>query len=87
MSEDARGKRDIAIVFRGTQTGNELLTDVTAFMTAWDQETQKGVTAGARKRMRSGVYVEQVRGCPAEICGCPKECCLHATDLTHFCYP
>ena len=62
---DAKKKKDIAVVFRGTQTPNEWLSNITAFMTGWDQAAQESVTAGNGKSMQSGVYVEQVRGCLA----------------------
>lgn len=62
---NTKEKKDIIVVFRGTQTRNEWLTNITAFMTGWDQASQESVMAGNGKRMQSGVYVEQVRRCLA----------------------
>ena len=75
---DAKEKKDIAVVFRGTQTPNEWLTNITAFMTGWDQAAQESVTAGSRKLKQSGVYVEQVRACFAGDYSSPKGTGLHA---------
>lgn len=57
LSED---KKDIAVVFRGTQTPQDWLSNFTVLVTSWD-EVDKTAPAADGKETEDAVWVETVR--------------------------